>query len=232
MRTGEARVVEPELLDELAKENPRAIHSRRDLQRINFFMGNVTLAEGNLRNLFPENAPKRIVELGAGDGTFALALARRFSSEWKNVNVILVDRQDLVSNQTREKLLESGWIPEAVSANVFEWLPDCGPADCIFANLFLHHFDGEKLSRLFRLASTRTERFFACEPRRSRSGIFGTKLLWLIGCNDVTRHDALASVRAGFSENELSALWPDAENWRIMEKEQGLFSHSFVAERK
>jgi hypothetical protein len=51
----------------------------------------------------------------------------------------------------------------------------------------------------------------------------------LIGCNAVTRHDAAASVRAGFAGRELSALWPARPGWRLREGRAGLFSHLFVA---
>jgi hypothetical protein len=56
-------------------------------------------------------------------------------------------------------------------------------------------------------------------------------LLGFIGCNDVSRHDAKISVRAGFAENDLSALWPADEGWRLMERPAGLFSHCFMAQR-
>jgi len=59
--------------------------------------------------------------------------------------------------------------------------------------------------------------------------LFCSRLLWAIGCNDVTRHDAVASVCAGFSGRELSALWPDKQNWRLTEQRTGAFSHLFIA---
>jgi hypothetical protein len=222
------RVVEPELLDELLNDDPRAVHSRRDLRWINFFMGNVALAERTLRAAFPGTPPKRIVELGAGDGRFMLNLAQRLSRNWKNVEIILVDQQELVSFETREKFHQLGWILKTVSADVFRWLPASQSADCIFANLFLHHFEGERLSELLLLISQKTNAFFACEPARSATGVFATKFLWLIGCNQVTRHDAAISVRAGFCEKELSTLWPE-KSWHVEEASEGFFSHKFFA---
>ncbi len=53
------------------------------------------------------------------------------------------------------------------------------------------------------------------------------RLLPLIGCNRVTRHDAAVSVQAGFTGAELTALWP--AGWRITESAAGLFTHSFIA---
>lgn len=223
------RIVEPELLDELPQTDPRAIHSRRDLGRINFLMGNVGIVERVLRTHFPE-APKRIAELGSGDGTFMLELAQKFPC-WENLEVIFVDRQNLVSPETKEEFHQLGWRVKVVSADVFDWLSVCEPADCLVANLFLHHFEDEKLSELLRLAARKTGMFIACEPRRSSAGILGTKFLGLIGCNDVTSHDAAVSVRAGFCAGEISKLWPQNETWKVVEGNAGLFSHTFVAAR-
>jgi hypothetical protein len=61
--------------------------------------------------------------------------------------------------------------------------------------------------------------------------LFCSRLLWAIGCNAVTRHDAVVSVRAGFSGGELSALWPDQQNWRLTEQRAGMFSHLFIARK-
>ena len=61
--------------------------------------------------------------------------------------------------------------------------------------------------------------------------LFGSHLLWAIGCNDVTRHDAVLSVEAGFSGCELSALWPESNEWQLHEHAARLFTHCFVARR-
>lgn len=45
------------------------------------------------------------------------------------------------------------------------------------------------------------------------------------------RHDARTSVRADFTEDDLSALWPAGDGWRLKERRAGLFSHRFVAQR-
>ncbi|MEO7300645.1 MAG: class I SAM-dependent methyltransferase [Verrucomicrobiota bacterium] len=225
------RIVESELLDELSPTDLHAVQSRRDLCRVNFLMGNAGHMEKMLGDLFRQRPPTRMVELGAGDGTFFLRIARKFSPYWENVEVILVDQQKLVSPETREEFQQLGWRVENICADVFDWLLTCPPVDCMLANLFLHHFEPEKLSELLRLVSAKSKNFMACEPRRSSAGIFGTKFLGLIGCNDVTRHDAVVSVRAGFRDKEISKLWPQGGDWKQKESRAGLFSHAFVAAR-
>lgn len=116
--------------------------------------------------------------------------------------------------------------------DVLEWLAASATVvDVMLANLFVHHFPDERLRTLLRLAAARTNLFIACEPRRSALALFACRWLRLIGCNGITRHDALVSVRAGFEGTELSALWPGNAGWTLSERSVGPFSHCFVAQR-
>lgn len=225
------RRVEPEWLDVLAPSDPRAVRSRRDLRRVNALMGNAAIVARELQKNFPDGSPRRIAEIGAGDGTFILRLAQNISKPPQDVSVVLLDRHDIVGPQTLERFSSLRWQAEPVAADVFDWLarPAGGSFDAIVANLFLHHFKPARLTALLSLVAERTRIFIACEPRRSGFALAGARLLWAIGCNDVSRHDAAVSVRAGFDGCELSALWPQKSGWRLRECAQGLFSHSFVA---
>jgi hypothetical protein len=205
-----ARVLEPEWLDELPHEDPRAMRSRRDLVRVNTLMGNVGIVAGELARI---PSLRSVAEIGAGDGAFMRAVLRKTGAT--NLEVHLVDRQPLGT----------------VTADVFDWLAQGPRLDAIVANLFLHHFEDEDLRRMLALIAKRTRAFIACEPRRSALAAAGARLLGVIGCNDVTRHDAVASVRAGFAGRELTRLWPAEGGWRKAEGPRGLFSHSFVAAR-
>src|SRR6266536_4286482 len=64
------RRVEPELLDSLPADDPGAVGSRRDLQRLNAWMGHGQLMARALRSALDDAAPQQLVELGAGDGEF------------------------------------------------------------------------------------------------------------------------------------------------------------------
>ena len=226
------RRVEPEWLDELPADAPAAIASRRDLQRVNWCMGHAGIFHRALRNV-TTSAPRRVVELGAGDGTFLLRLATRWPAREARTNALLVDRQNLVRAKTRQAFQALGWDVQVVQADVFDWLAQPGPpAGWLLANLFLHHFQTERLRELLSLAAARTHVFVACEPRRAALPLAATRLLGLIGCNAITRHDARVSVRAGFTGQELSALWPSDGRWQLCEQASGLFSHCFVARRK
>ncbi len=196
-----SRSLEPELLDHLPPQDPRAVRSRGDLRRINAIMGNARIIARHLGNA------TRIADLGGGDGSLMRGLAKK-----RNLEIINVDRM--------------------YGLDVFDFLQSPGRAlDAIVANLFLHHLTDHDLRRLFSLAAVRAPLFIACEPRRSRPALWASRLVGLIGANDVTRHDSVVSVRAGFTGKELSAAWPLADGWLLREEPARPFSHVFVAQR-
>jgi SAM-dependent methyltransferase len=224
------RIIQPEILDELPVDDPRAIQSRRDLRKVNTFMGHPGMVTRALHAA--PSSPRLLVEIGAGDGTFLLKVAKRVRQPAR-VRAILVDRRPSMSAATRAKFADAGWDVDSCQSDVFEWLCRSHPetADVTVANLFLHHFRESELVNLLNLAAQQTRRFVACEPRRSRTALAGVQLLRLLGCNEVTLHDGDLSVRAGFRDRELGALWPRDPAWRLTEQQRGLFTHAFVAAR-
>jgi hypothetical protein len=163
-----------------------------------------------------------------------LQLARRYAQRWPKVTLELLDLQPVVSAQTLASLRALGWDANVIAADVFDWLaqPASAAAPVIIANLFVHHFEGEQLRALLNGIAARASAFLCCEPRRSRFALTFSRLLGVIGCNDVTRHDAVASVHAGFNAQELSALWPQPDAWTSREAAAGMFSHRFQAVAK
>jgi hypothetical protein len=225
------RSVEPEWLDVLPADDPRAQRSRRDLKRVNALMANARIVAGELMRCAPA-AIANLAEIGAGDGAFAARLARALPRAANGATFTLLDRQAIVAPATVGELARRGWRAQPRQGDVFAWLSgDATARDAIVANLFLHHFEPAPLAEMLALVAARTRCFVACEPRRSGVALAGSRMLGLVGCNDVTRHDAVASVRAGFRDGELAALWPRAGGWILEEGARGLFSHCFVARR-
>ena len=231
VRRYDERTLEPEWLDHLAAGDPRAVRARRDLKLVNRIMGHARIIAKALRRAHLPEVP-RIAELGAGDGTLLLRIAEVLS--WpRGTHVVLVDREPAVNTGMQARYRQRGCDLTVDAADVFDWLSrESIRFDVIVANLFLHHFEADALARLFALAAARTNVFVACEPRRAPLPLAGSRMLGLLGCNDVTRHDAVLSVRAGFSGPELSALWPADAGWNVEERSAGLFSHLFVAQKR
>jgi SAM-dependent methyltransferase len=227
-----ARTVHPEWLDSLHPDDLRAVRSRRDLRRINSWMLQTRIMAEALAR-YCRQAPQSVLDLGTGDGAFMLQVARRLASRWQGVTVTLLDRQNIVSAETQQRFRAIGWMVNTVAADAFDFLQRDNPdvVDVITANLFFHHFPQMELARLLALTAQRTDVLVACEPRRAPLAFAVSHLVWAIGCNGVSRHDAVVSVRAGFNDGEISASWPEPGDWELHEGPEMLFTHCFVARR-
>ncbi len=239
------RIVGSEILDGLAAEDPAARRSRRDLRRVHRVMGTRSIIRRALRGAtasVPDNRPLRVLELGAGDGSLMLGVARALAPTWPQVELTLLDRQDLVSLEIIENYARLGWTVLVQVVDALEWAAGTTGSlqkanglarwDLIVANLFLHHFEDSQLAVLLNSITEISNGFFACEPRRTWFSLAGSHLAGLIGASAVTREDAVLSVHAGFRDKELSALWSaDPDEWQVQEYSAGLFSHCLHAER-
>jgi Methyltransferase domain len=228
------REVRPELLDHLPPADPRAIHSRKDLQRVNAWMRNARIMARELGSCLNGKTEVGLVEIGAGDGSFLLKVGALLAGSCSHATAVLLDKNNIVTPETRSRFLKIGWKIETVTSDVNDWLQntDGAPCDFMIANLFLHHFSDPQLGSLLSRAAQHTKVFIAVEPRRWGWSLIFARFLWMIGCNRVTQHDALVSIRAGFANQELSNLWPSTGSWLLREHPANLSSHLFVAKRR
>ena len=253
-----ARIVSAETLDNLAENDPTAMRSRRDLRRVHFVMATQSIILRALHHLMSSRtkiAPLRILELGAGDGSLMLGVAKKLTATWPKVELTLLDRQTIVNSDTIASYAKLGWTAKIETIDVLDWAEGATYPlytnqepkhyDIIVANLFLHHFEGLQLAAILNAIAAQTDQFFACEPRRSWFALAGSHLVALLGANKVTREDAVLSVHAGFRAKELSLLWSRSKSaanlssanqtsrtkWKVMEYSAGLFSHCFYVDK-
>lgn len=180
------RVLTPEILDSLQADDPGAMRSRRDLLRVNAFMGNIRWIIEHL-----SEHPSIISELGAGDGAFI----HRLSHEHPEAEVWAYDLQP----------------KPAYIAKRIQWVegdllkqPAAGQGGVLIANLILHHFTDEQLKDLGAFVRG-FDVLIINEPRRSRLPLRLSKLATPF-VNDITRHDMRVSIEAGFIEGEMPEL--------------------------
>ena len=182
------RLVAPEILDELDADDPRAVRSRRDLRLVNWFMRGESWV---LRELQKIKGLRRVVELGAGNGSLAGAILRKLPT----VEMTCVD---LIAR------------PHGLDRRVAWWRGDVldydgyGKDTVVVANLFLHHLESAELEQL---GSKIHEVLgvLAAEPYRGALSLMMGRCLFPV-VNDVTKHDMAVSIRAGFRSGELGHL--------------------------
>jgi hypothetical protein len=184
------RRVEPEILDHLDPHDPDARQSRRELRWINAIMGNHRWLARILRKHVSRD--ERVLEIGAGDGNWLCSCVRDGFMDAANIVAL-----DLAPPP--EAWPESApWIQRSV-LDASAW-PD---ADVVVANLFLHHFEGAVL-KMIGDQMKRARLLIINEPARRPVHLAQGGLLAAIAdFGHVTLHDMLASIRAGFLNDEL-----------------------------
>ncbi len=187
------RVVIPEILDNLAVDDPRAIASRRDLRVINFLMGNERWI---VRQLGQQGGRGKVSELGAGRGELVHELA---NEGWESGGYDLQPRPP----QLNEK---ANW----EEGDFFKTLAE-DDSSVVIGSLILHHFEDEELKELGALLSRKKLLLFA-EPLRSSFAMMQGYALFPF-CNEVTRHDMMVSIRAGFVKGELASKLGLTKGW-------------------
>lgn len=229
------RCVVPEALDELAPDDPHAQRSRRDLQRIHRVMGSIAWLKRAIARLPMSRPPKTVLELGAGDGSLLLRLARAIQPQWRGIRVTLLDRHPCVDAQTLQSFREVGWHASVVCEDALEWARSSAAPryDLCIASLFLHHFQGSALDGLLNGMARRSDAAIAIEPRRDALSLAGSRLVALLGANAITRGDAVKSVEAGFAATEIGERWrANGGDWWTDEFRAWPFSHAFLAVRR
>jgi len=179
------RKLTPELLDHLPHDDPGALRSRRDLARINFFLGNESWI---IRSL--PRAPTHITEIGAGDG-FLLSRISKLHPEAEISAYDLAPRPaDLPARVTWHR------------GDIFAKSPPAH-GGVLIANLFLHHFADAQLATLGTWMQGFDTLLFS-EPLRTRLPLIMGKLATPF-IHPITRHDMRVSIEAGFRPGELPA---------------------------
>lgn len=211
------RLIVPEILDSLDPAHPDAIRSRRDLRKIDVFLGGSRWILRTIRQS-GMGSSGRIIELGAGEGRLAAAMAAAFPS----MKVVALDLQARPAS-----------LPETVEwrrGDLFE-SRDIGCEDVIVGNLILHHFDGGRLREMGAMIGRARGMIFS-EPLRSALAL---RLAGMAGplAGRVTRHDMAASIRAGFRRGEIPAMTGmDRAVWEIRESSLWRGVHRMVAWRR
>jgi 2-polyprenyl-3-methyl-5-hydroxy-6-metoxy-1,4-benzoquinol methylase len=209
-----ARVVRPELLDELPAETPAAQASRRDLWAFNRLMRNDRwFAQALARH---GTAGERILEIGAGSGELAGALA-----DWS------IDGLDRCP---RPAAWRSAAHWHQVDLFAFEAWQDY---PVVMGNLVFHHFDTAAMRELGRRLDRHARLILASEPARQRrfAWLYPFVCAW-VRAHPVSRYDGAVSIRAGFRGDELpQMLGLSAERWRWRCEHSHRGAYRLIAER-
>jgi len=194
------RTLEPEILDSLPPDHPDALHNRRDLRLTNRILGTHRWLEQTVPAML--RPAETALEIGAGTGELARALARRD---------VAIDGLDLWPRPTAWPSTRRWHVAD------LRTFPAYDRYAVVFGNLIFHQFGDAELAAIGARLRESVRVIVACEPARRRlSQLLYRTVGRLLGANHVSLHDAHVSIAAGFRDDELPrALGLAASDWEI-----------------
>jgi Methyltransferase domain len=210
-----------ELLDSDSGSQAEIAASLRDLQMFNQWFGGVRTAEQLIRRALPvlPDTPISLLEVASGNGFLPERIRQRVSPEI-NLKITLLDR-------SREHL--NGTCP-AVAADALALPFADNSFHLVSCNLFLHHLGPEDVGRFAReaLRVCRTA-FLINDVIRDPVHLALAYAGFPLYRSRLTRNDAPASVRQGYTPNELRDLLAPAGAARISISRHYLYRMGIVA---
>ncbi len=185
-----------ELLDD-PRADPRAVRAElRDIARLNALFGGTRAVVEALEPFFERscNVPWTLLDVGTGSGDIALAAitaARRYGIDVRPVG--------LDWNATAARTAQGNGVPAMVADG--NRMP-LGPrsVDAVVASQVLHHLPREVAARWIVTFDGLARRVVVLADLASLG----------LGMNPVTRHDAVLSLRRGYTREEFSAMLQEA----------------------
>ena len=200
---------EPELLDRYGIEPALLREELQLLENINARYGGHQLAIQYVARFFDSHKLKSatIIDLATGRADVPRAIINWARQRGFPANVTAVDGNPIVVEVARVSCRE---FPEIkIEQHDLRSLPFAENSfDLVMCSLALHHFISadalEILRRIYRIAR---KGFLISDPRRSRFALWTAKLVApILIKSPIFRHDAIESVRAAFSVQELREM--------------------------
>jgi ubiquinone/menaquinone biosynthesis C-methylase UbiE len=194
------RHVIAELLDDDLGTTAEIASTLADLRHINDWFGGTRTTTSLLRRVAHETGCRQmsVLEVGAGAGDLPLAARRTLAHEGIELEVTLLDRKPshLPANGTA-----------AIVGDALQMPFRDGAFDVVSCSLLAHHFEPDTLQQFAREALRVCRRAVLINDLiRSRMHLFLVYLGLPLFRSRITWHDAPASVRRAYTQDEIRSL--------------------------
>ncbi|CAN5381850.1 class I SAM-dependent methyltransferase [soil metagenome] len=197
----------PEKMDE-ADVPFREIHQAlNELETINRLLGGYHVILNALDQLQWSKKPVTIMDLGCGGGDMLRAIAKWAAKKGRNVNLIGVDRNQVMINFASGKSTSFSNI-RFVCADVFDDVLLNENADVVMSSLFCHHFDDPDLIVLMqRMNLLASKAVIVNDIHRHWLAYYLIKFLsWAFSKTYLVKYDAPLSVARSLTRSEWESI--------------------------
>jgi len=223
------RTLLPEKMDQPGVAEAEIRQALHELEIINNLLGGNHVTLDALQKFDSHETTLTIMDLGCGGGDMLRVIAKWASKNKKNVKLIGVDWNPVMTSYAKEKSTDIPGI-RFLTMNVFDDSLLIEKADITMNTLFCHHFDTDELTeliqRMYRLASRGV---IINDLHRHWFAYYSIKVItWLFSKTYLVRYDGPLSVARALSRKEwkfilakagitnYSLRWMWAFRWQII----------------
>lgn len=208
------RVLVPELMDDPSADRDELDCALGFIRFVNMRLGGASAAIGHLNHWLRErppssNAPVRILDIGTGSADIPIAIARWATRQNMSVHITGVDLHETTIDLAREQLAaQNADLPiRLVQADALTLADRFEPEsfDYVHAGMFLHHLPDIEVITVLRIMHRLSSHGMIWNDLiRGMLSRIGVKCLVRLmpGLPAMARHDAIASIDAGFTKKE------------------------------
>lgn len=198
-----------ELMDGDTFDSELAAASYGFIRNVNRWFGGIAAAKKYLRNILAGvqfETPLRILDIGAGECDIPLALNQWLALQGIPCQFTCIESAPEACRRAKQILSKANATNmEVIEGDVFLHQPE-QPHHIALASMVLHHFSEESIHVLAEhLRGCVSYGFLINDLRRSRIAYAATRILTATKHPGV-RHDALLSIRKGFTVKEMVQL--------------------------
>ncbi len=200
---------ESEYMDDPSIEEKELKTALSDISRVNRLLGGNNITLNAIDTIITKTSPSHeviIVDLGCGDGEMLRAIAKKYRTHKKKVQLIGIDLNPKSLQYARQA---SSSYPEIsyLQQNILDIEAAQFSCDLIICTLTLHHLTDTEIqkvmSKCINLASLGV---IINDLHRSHLAYYAFKLFSLFFIKGaIAKHDGLVSIKRGFKKQELIA---------------------------
>lgn len=201
------RTLTSEFMDDPGASREDLDASLRFIRAVNARLGGSRALIGHLKRWsrrWPADRPVTLLDIATGSADIPLAARQWATGAGFDLRITAIDKHETTLSLAREHVADADGI-ELVCADALRLADrfEPGSFDYVHAGMFVHHLpDIEALTMLRIMDRLARTGLVWNDLVRSRLGVGVIRLL-TIGRNEMVRHDALVSVRAGFTPRDV-----------------------------
>lgn len=202
------RILTPEQMDSPSVAPEDLSHGLAYIRKVNRRFGGIEVVLRHFKawsRHWPADKPITILDIATGSADIPLAIARWARSQGRQVRITAVDLHPSILTHAAAHIGDEPWIT-LLSADALKLPFAKGSFDYAITSMFLHHLHDIEVMTVLKSMSDVARRGMIWNDLTRDAISYGVIKATTLLAHPIIRHDAVASIKAGFTRREVIAM--------------------------